>query len=265
MAEAIPLLAVAIVLVGMIFLGFKSHLDDLRDHNVAAQLAFQDKQTEEYTEAAFHPRMESASGEPLSSAPVDPLVAKGKGIFDSKGCSGCHGDSGRGTATAPSLIGITSKYPAPQLTELLHHPNAAMLAGHMPSFDLSSTDMASLFSYLGRLGKEDESAPAPPPSRYTIGTRRQYRAGRVKRQAGRGHQEPSQQTRWDELGRRRRGKDLSGARLRRLPWRGGRWNCSRAAYGRPDRKPLRCTTGKALAEPGCHDAGGRNAAPAGAP
>lgn len=26
------------------------------------------------------------------------------------------------------------------ITELLHHPNAAMLAGHMPSFDLSSTD-----------------------------------------------------------------------------------------------------------------------------
>ena len=156
----IPLLAVAIVLVGMIFLGFKSHLDDLRDHNVAAQLAFQDKQTEEYTEAAFHPRMESASGEPLSSAPVDPLVAKGKGIFDSKGCSGCHGDSGTGTAAAPSLVGITSKYPAPQLTELLHHPNAAMLAGHMPSFDLPSTDMAALFSYLGSLGKDSASAPA---------------------------------------------------------------------------------------------------------
>ena len=35
-----------IVLVGMIFLGFKSHLDDSRDRNVAAQLAFQDKQDE---------------------------------------------------------------------------------------------------------------------------------------------------------------------------------------------------------------------------
>jgi ubiquinol-cytochrome c reductase cytochrome b subunit len=160
----IPLLAVAIVLVGVIFLGFRSHLDDLRDHSVAAQLAFQDKQTEEYTQASFHPRMESASGEPLSSAPVDPLVAKGKGIFDSNGCSGCHGDGGTGTAAAPSLVGITSKYPAPQLTELLHHPNAKMLAGHMPSFDLSSTDTTALFSYLGSLGKGGESAPAAPPS-----------------------------------------------------------------------------------------------------
>ncbi len=160
----IPLLAVAIVLVGIIFLGFRSHLDDLRDHTVAAQLAFQDKQTEEYSRAAFHPSMESASGEPLSSGPVDPLVAKGKTIFDSKGCSGCHGDAGTGTATAPSLVGITTRYPAPQLTQLLYHPNAKMLAGHMPVFELSSTDMAALFSYLGGLGNSGGSAPVTLPT-----------------------------------------------------------------------------------------------------
>ncbi len=160
----IPLLAVTIVLVGMIFLGFKSHLDDLRDPTVAVQLAFQDKQAEEYTKAPFHPRMESANGEPLPSGPVNPLVAKGKGIFDSKGCSGCHGDKGTGTAVAPSLVGITTKYPLPQLTDLLHHPNPQMLAGHMPSFDLSDPDMAALFSYLGSLGTSGGSAPAPTPS-----------------------------------------------------------------------------------------------------
>jgi len=156
----IPLLAVAIVLVGMIFLGFKSHLDDLRDHSVAVQLAFQEKQAEQYTEAAFIPRMESASGVPVSAAPVSPLVAQGKGIFTSQGCSGCHGATGTGTANAPSLVGITAKYPLAQLTDLLHHPNAKMLAGHMPSFDLSAPDMAALFSYLGSLGKTGEGVPA---------------------------------------------------------------------------------------------------------
>ena len=259
----IPLLAVAIVLVGMVFLGFKSHLDDLRDQSVAAQLAFQDKQTAKYTEAAFHPRMESANGEPISSAPADPLVAKGKEIFDSKGCSGCHGDSGTGTAAAQSLVGITRKYPAPQLTALLHHPNAAMLAGHMPSFDLPSTDMAGLFSYLGSLGKDSASTPAPASSVTPPAPAARYRASRVKRQAGRRHQEPSQQTRWDELGCGRRGKDLSGTWLRRLPWGGRCRNCTCTADGRSDRKPLRCTTGKTLAEPGCQDAGWRDAAPAG--
>ena len=155
----IPLLAVSIVLVGMIFLGFRSHLDDLRDHSIAIQLAFQDKQAEEYTKAPFHLSMESATGKPLSSGPVNPLVAKGKGIFDSKGCSGCHGGDAMGTAAAPSLVGITAKYPLPKLTDLLHHPNPAMLAGHMPSFDLSTPDMAALFSYLSSLGKSGGSTP----------------------------------------------------------------------------------------------------------
>ncbi|MEO6964649.1 MAG: cytochrome b N-terminal domain-containing protein, partial [Acidobacteriaceae bacterium] len=156
----IPLLSVAIVLVGMIFLGFKSHLDDLRDHSVAIQLAFQDKQDRDYTKTPFHPRLESVSGQPLSSGPANPLVAKGKGIFDSQGCSGCHGDSGAGTATAPSLVGITSKYPLPQLTNLLQHPNAQMVAGHMPAFNLSAPDMTALFGYMDSLGKSGGSAPA---------------------------------------------------------------------------------------------------------
>jgi ubiquinol-cytochrome c reductase cytochrome b subunit len=160
----IPLLAVTIVLVEMIFLGFKSHLDDLHDQNVAVQLAYQEKQAEDYTKTPFTPRMESASGEPVSSAPVSPLVAKGRGIFTAKGCSGCHGATGTGTANAPSLVGITTKFTLPQITELVHHPNAKMLAGHMPSFDLSTPDMAALFSYLGSLGKPGEAAPAAAPA-----------------------------------------------------------------------------------------------------
>jgi ubiquinol-cytochrome c reductase cytochrome b subunit len=161
----IPLLSVAIVLVGIIFLGFKSHLDDLRDHNIAVQLAFQDKQAEEYTKAPFQPSMESAGGQSLSSGPANPLVAKGKGIFTAKGCSGCHGTGGKGTAQAPSLVGITAKYPLPQITELLHHPNARMLAGHMPSFDMPTPEMAALFSYLGSLGNSGgSSAPAATTS-----------------------------------------------------------------------------------------------------
>ena len=156
----IPLLAVAIVLVGMVFLGFRSHLDDLRDRSVAEQLAYQEKQAEDYTKAPFIPSMESASGQPLISGPVDPLVAKGKGIFNAEGCSGCHGQTGMGTAQAPSLVGVTTKYPLPQLTALLHHPNAQMLAGHMPAFDLPTQQMTALFSYLGSLGTSGASATA---------------------------------------------------------------------------------------------------------
>ncbi len=156
----IPLLAVSIVLVGMIFLGFKSHLDDLHDHSVAEQLAFQEKQAEDYTKAPFIPSMVSASGQPLASGPVDPLVARGRGVFNAKGCSGCHGQNGTGTALAPSLVGVTAKYPLPQITELLHHPNPRMLAGHMPSFDMPTPEMAALFSYLSSLGTSAANVPA---------------------------------------------------------------------------------------------------------
>ena len=163
----IPLLSVTIVLVGTIFLGIKSHLDDIHDPTVAIQLAFQAKQAEDYTKTPFHPRMESASGQPLSSGPVNPLVAKGKGVFDSNGCSGCHGENATGTAAAPSLVGITAKYPLPQLTDLVHHPNAKMLAGHMPSFDLSTPDMTALYTYLSSLNGSSPSSSAAEPTSAT--------------------------------------------------------------------------------------------------
>ncbi|HET9088302.1 MAG TPA: cytochrome b N-terminal domain-containing protein [Acidobacteriaceae bacterium] len=160
----IPLLAVTAVLVGMIFLGFKSHLDDLRDSTIAKQLAFQDQQARDYTKAPFHPRMESASGKPLAAAAVNPLVAKGKSVFESNGCSGCHGADAIGTAAAPSLVGITARYPLPKFSDLLHHPNPAMRAGHMPSFDLSAADATALFTYLGSLGTSGGSTSATTAS-----------------------------------------------------------------------------------------------------
>jgi ubiquinol-cytochrome c reductase cytochrome b subunit len=146
----IPLLAVSAIMVGIIFLGFKSHLDDMHDQSVAKQLAFQDQQDRDYTKSPFHARMESASGVPIAG-PVSPLVGQGKGVFTSQGCSSCHGNSGLGTAAGPSLVGITAKYPIPQLDDLLQHPNAQMTAGHMPVFHLPNEDMKALFSYLASL------------------------------------------------------------------------------------------------------------------
>ena len=58
----IPVLAVAIVLTGTIFLGFRSHLDDAHDPTTAAQLALQEKQEKAYTAAPFEPYIESPGG-----------------------------------------------------------------------------------------------------------------------------------------------------------------------------------------------------------
>ena len=151
----IPVLAVAIVLTGTFYLGMRSHLDDEHDPSTAAQLALQEHQEEEYTQAPFEPYMESPGGTgplALPTGPVNPQVARGRGIFQEHGCSGCHGDVGLGTTVAPSLKGITTKFPEPQLIALLHNPNAQMRAGHMPAVDISQPDMTALLAYLGVIG-----------------------------------------------------------------------------------------------------------------
>lgn len=168
----IPVLAVAIVILGTIFLGVKSHLDDRSDPTTAAQLALQEKQEKAYTAAPFQPYIESPGGTgplALPTGPVSPLVSQGRGIFQAHGCSGCHGEVGLGSTVAPSLAGVTTKFPEPQLIALLHNPNAGMRAGHMPAVDISASDMSALLAYLGVVGTsaanvQASSGSSPQPS-----------------------------------------------------------------------------------------------------
>jgi len=151
----IPMLAVAIVVVGMIYLGVKSEMDDRHDSTVASQLSLQEEQEKAYSAAPFQPYIESPGGTGPMAAPTGPLnpqVAQGKGIFEAHGCSGCHGATGTGTSAAPSLVSVTTKYPPAELIGLLHNPNARMRAGHMPAVDISASEMSSLQSYLAALG-----------------------------------------------------------------------------------------------------------------
>ena len=151
----IPVLAVAIVILGIFYLGVRSHMDDMDDPSTAAQLALQDAQEKAYTAAPFEPYIESPGGTgplALPIGPVSPLVSQGRGVFQAHGCSGCHGEVGLGSTVAPSLKGVTTKFTEPQLIALLHNPNAAMRAGHMPSVDASASDMSALLAYLGVIG-----------------------------------------------------------------------------------------------------------------
>ena len=58
----IPVLAVAFVVLGMVYLGAKSHTDDQHDPGVAAQIAIQDQQEKAYGAAPFQPYIESPGG-----------------------------------------------------------------------------------------------------------------------------------------------------------------------------------------------------------
>ncbi len=173
----IPVLAVAFVMLGVIYFGVKSEWDDQHDAAVSSQLAKQDQQEQAYTAAPFEPYVESPGGTgplALPTGPVNPLVAHGKGIFQAHGCSGCHGVSGMGSSAAPTLVGVTTKFPEVQLIGLLHDPSAKMRAGHMPAVDISAGEMSALLSYLGVLGTNAANVPAasgllPAPSQLSGG------------------------------------------------------------------------------------------------
>lgn len=164
----IPTLAVALVVAGMVFLGVKSQFDD-REGPIAEQLALQREQERAYSAAPFQPYIESPNGfveEAALAGPMNPLVAVGKGIFNKRGCIGCHGVTGMGTIAAPSLMGVTHKYGEETLVGLLRNPNARMRAGRMPEVDISSSDMSALLAYLQAIGSRAASVPAvyPAPS-----------------------------------------------------------------------------------------------------
>ena len=105
-----------------------------------------------------------ASKTPTGSSTDDPTVAEGKAIFDSHGCSGCHGQSGGG-GTGPVLTHITTQYPPVQLTALLKAPRANMKAAGMVPLTLNAADMKALVSYLSSLeGTPAVSAAQPDAS-----------------------------------------------------------------------------------------------------
>ena len=151
----IPALAVAIVVAGMISLGLKSQIDDQLP-TVAQQLAKQHQEEKAYSSAPFEPYTAatgSAPAKPTAVSVADPLVRKGKDVFTERGCSACHGDDGTGSALAPSLVGITAKFPKDRLAALLRNPNSRMKAGGMPTVDAPPDEMDALIAYLATFGK----------------------------------------------------------------------------------------------------------------
>src|SRR6202041_2147778 len=88
---------------------------------------------------------------------------KGKAIFDSHGCSGCHGEAGVG-ASGPALTHTSSQYPPAQLTAVLKTPTAQMKAAGMAPLSVSAADMAALVSYVDGLGGASVASAGRPPA-----------------------------------------------------------------------------------------------------
>jgi cytochrome c oxidase subunit 2 len=101
------------------------------------------------------------------------LVASGKQLFDSYGCSGCHVNSN--TVRAPSLADLYGHVVALQdgsttvaddsyLRDSIREPKKRAVAGYkpvMPSFAgvVSDAELAGLVAYIKSLGQESEHTP----------------------------------------------------------------------------------------------------------
>jgi len=102
-----------------------------------------------------------ASKAPTGSSSV--TATRGKGIFDSQRCSGCHGKSGGG-GVGPALTHISSQYPPAKLTALLKAPTARMKAAGMVPLTLKAADMKALVSYVSSLGGTSSASAAASPA-----------------------------------------------------------------------------------------------------
>ena len=109
------------------------------------------------------PATSSTSNAAAENSAGAATAAKGKGVFDSHGCSGCHGEAGVG-ASGPALTHTSSQYPPAQLTAVLKTPTAQMKAAGMAPLSVSAADMAALVSYVDGLGGASVASAGTPPA-----------------------------------------------------------------------------------------------------
>lgn len=145
----IPVGGVVIVLIGLLWLGIRSRVDDLRNQSISAQLARQQMEEEEYSRQPFQPYRASLAGATALSV----RAVRGKAIFDSHACSSCHGPGGVGGVIGPSLIHIADKYKPDHVFALLRDPTDKMRAGGMRAPKLNTDELVDLVLYLGSLGR----------------------------------------------------------------------------------------------------------------
>jgi quinol-cytochrome oxidoreductase complex cytochrome b subunit/mono/diheme cytochrome c family protein len=143
--------AYTFVFVGLVGLALRSQYLDSHDPGIAQQLAKQKSEEAAYMREPFEPELSSGSLAAANVALADPLAAKGKSIFEAQSCNACHGDNGIGSAAAPKLIGVGTKFNAQKLEVLLKQPSTAMTQGGMTPSALKDEDLKALIAYLESL------------------------------------------------------------------------------------------------------------------
>lgn len=80
---------------------------------------------------------------------------KGKKLFESVGCQGCHELNGKGESFGPNLSRIGNKVNADWLVTWISHPHTYNAESRMPDLRLSEEQASDLASYLIQFGKKE--------------------------------------------------------------------------------------------------------------
>ncbi len=136
------------ILLTLITFGLLSKHEDRLDPAIAKQVAKQNEETEQFMREPFAPEPAVSTLSATNVALLDPLAAAGKKVYESESCDACHGENGTGTNAGPKVAGATAQKPAKQLSNLLRHPTAKMIAGEMKPVDVSDEDLKALVAYI---------------------------------------------------------------------------------------------------------------------
>jgi Cytochrome b subunit of the bc complex len=139
------------ILTCFVAMGLMSVRDDRRDPSIAKQVAKQREETEQFMREPFEPEPAIGSLAAANVALADPLAAAGKKVYEGESCDACHGENGVGTAAGPKLAGAIAQKSVEELSSLLRHPTAKMIAGEMKPVEVSDEDLKALVAYIKSL------------------------------------------------------------------------------------------------------------------
>jgi ubiquinol-cytochrome c reductase cytochrome b subunit len=153
-----------LVFAALVLLGAQSEIQDRRDPAVRAKLAAQEEAERAFAVAKFVPEenLGSGPGGAAASQPsaLSPEAAKGALLFESEGCSGCHGPQGHGGGGLFAIANLGRRFSAEQMAALLRAPRPDMQQGGMQSVQLKGEDMNALVAFL--LAAQRDTTPAAP-------------------------------------------------------------------------------------------------------
>jgi len=88
---------------------------------------------------------------PAPAQDDDSPVARGRRLFETHGCYGCHAIGDVGATTAPSLSRVGAKYSREYLARWIRETPPRGAVEHMPKIQLAEPELEALTAYLSSL------------------------------------------------------------------------------------------------------------------